>query len=143
MVFPWNNNWPKLGGTGQKQMHESMMLFLFISARKFSTWHLLPQTAVTIGPASGEPGPSAHPLSLVKVSDVLGSVCFEVWESSFLPGVKRFSSPAHLLVSCMLLLFLGAAVCLGSGTERRALLPHAMNTAAFVAKHEPRLHKAL
>ncbi|XP_031461526.1 fer-1-like protein 4 [Phasianus colchicus] len=35
-------------------------------ARKFSTRHLPPQTAATIGPASGQPGPSAHPLSLVK-----------------------------------------------------------------------------
>lgn len=123
-------------------MHENVMLFLFISARKFSTRNLPSQSAVTIGLASGEPGPSTH-LSLVKVSDVLGTVYFEVWESSFLSGFKCSSSPVHLLISCLLLLFLGTAVCLSPGTEREALLPCAMNTAAFVAKHEPKLHKAL
>uniref|UniRef100_A0A669R3E2 C2 domain-containing protein n=1 Tax=Phasianus colchicus TaxID=9054 RepID=A0A669R3E2_PHACC len=38
------------GGSGQKGTPENMMLFLFISARKFSTRHLPPQTAATIGP---------------------------------------------------------------------------------------------
>lgn len=134
----WSNNWPKLGVSGQKGTHENMMLFLFISARKFSARHLPPQTVVTIGPASGQPGPSAHTLSLVKVSDVLDPVCFEIWESSFLSGLKCSSSPIHLLISCLLLLFLVTAVCLGTGTERRVLLPYAVNSAAFVAKHEHR-----
>lgn len=43
------------------------MLFLFISARKVSSQHLPSK----IGPATGDPGPSIHPLCLVKVSDVL------------------------------------------------------------------------
>lgn len=52
-------------------MHRTMKLFLFISARKVSSQRLPSQTVVNIGPAAGDPGPSTHPLSLVKVSDVV------------------------------------------------------------------------
>lgn len=55
-----------------------MKLFLFISARKASSQRLPTQTVVSIDPAAGDPGPSTHPLSLMKVSGMVGPANVEV-----------------------------------------------------------------
>ena len=73
-------------------MNGNMKLLLFISARKVSSQRLPSQTVVNIGLAAGEPGPSTHPLSFVKVSDVLGPANFEAWKAKLKVTNKKESS---------------------------------------------------